>query len=42
MDLATNLSIDQVVIPKRVREQFGLWPGQQFEVFTLPGQPDRL
>jgi len=25
------------VIPKRVREQFGLSPGQQLQVIALPG-----
>jgi len=28
----------QVVIPKRVREQFGLAPGQQLQVIALPGR----
>jgi len=28
----------QVVIPKRVREQFGLSPGQTLQVIALPGR----
>ena len=27
-----------MVIPKRVREQFGLTPGQQLQVIALPGR----
>jgi AbrB family looped-hinge helix DNA binding protein len=28
----------QVVIPKRVREQFGLAPGQKLQAIALPGR----
>jgi len=38
MDLATVSPKYQVVIPKRVREQFGLSPGQQLQVIALPGR----
>lgn len=38
MDLATVSPKFQVVIPKRVREQFGLSPGQQLQVMALPGR----
>ena len=38
MDLATVSPKYQVVIPKRVREQFGLIPGQQLQVIALPGR----
>jgi AbrB family looped-hinge helix DNA binding protein len=38
MDLATVSPKYQVVIPKRVREQFGLTPGQQLQVIALPGR----
>ncbi|WP_286194304.1 AbrB/MazE/SpoVT family DNA-binding domain-containing protein [Synechococcus sp. CCY 0621] len=35
MDLATVSPKYQVVIPKRVRDQFGLCPGQQLQVMAL-------
>jgi AbrB family looped-hinge helix DNA binding protein len=38
MDLVSVSSKYQVVIPKRVREQFGLSPGQQLQVIALPGR----
>ena len=38
MDLATVSPKFQVVIPKRVREQFGLSPGQTLQVIALPGR----
>ena len=38
MDLTTVSPKFQVVIPKRVREQFGLCPGQQLQVIALPGR----
>ncbi len=38
MDLTTVSPEYQVVIPKRVREQFGLCPGQQLQVMALPGR----
>ena len=38
MDLVTVSPKDQVVIPKRVREQFGLSPGKQLQVIALPGR----
>ena len=38
MDLAIVSPKYQVVIPKRVREQFGLSPGQQLQVIALPGR----
>jgi AbrB family looped-hinge helix DNA binding protein len=38
MDLATVSPKFQVVIPKRVREQFGLSPGQALQVLALPGR----
>jgi AbrB family looped-hinge helix DNA binding protein len=38
MDVTTVSSKYQVVIPKRVREQFGLSPGQQLQVIALPGR----
>ena len=38
MDLVTFSPKYQVVIPKRVREQFGLSPGQQLQVIALPGR----
>ena len=38
MDLTTVSPKYQVVIPKRVREQFGLAPGQQLQVIALPGR----
>ena len=36
MDLTTVSPKYQVVIPKRVREQFGLAPGRQLQVIALP------
>ena len=38
MDITTVSSKFQVVIPKRVREQFGLSPGQSLQVIALPGR----
>ena len=38
MDVTTVSSKFQVVIPKRVREQFGLSPGQTIQVIALPGR----
>ncbi|WP_254977822.1 AbrB/MazE/SpoVT family DNA-binding domain-containing protein [Cyanobium sp. ATX 6A2] len=38
MDLTTVSPKYQVVIPKQVREQFGLAPGQQPQVLALPGR----
>ena len=38
MDLTTVSPKFQVVIPKRVREQFGLSPGQTLQVIALPGR----
>lgn len=38
MDITTVSPKYQVVIPKRVREQFGLTPGQQLQVVALPGR----
>ena len=38
MDLTTVSPKYQVVIPKRVREQFNLEPGQQLQVIALPGR----
>ena len=38
MDLITVSPKYQVVSPKRVREQFGLAPGQQLQVLALPGR----
>jgi AbrB family looped-hinge helix DNA binding protein len=37
-DLATVSPKFQVVIPKRVREQFGLNPGQTLQVIALSGR----
>ncbi len=37
-DLATVSPKFQVVIPKRVREPFGLSPGQTLQVIALPGR----
>ena len=37
-DLTTVSPKYQVVIPKRVREQFGLSPGQQLQLIALPGR----
>jgi AbrB family looped-hinge helix DNA binding protein len=38
MDLTTVSPKYQVIIPRRVREQFGLRPGQQLQVIALPGR----
>jgi AbrB family looped-hinge helix DNA binding protein len=38
MDITTVSSNYQVVIPRRIREQFGLSPGQQLQVIALPGR----
>ena len=38
MEVTTVSPKYQVVIPKRVREQFGLSPGQQLQVIALPGR----
>jgi len=38
MDITTVSPKFQVVIPKRVREQFGLSPGQTLQVLALPGR----
>ena len=38
MDLTTVSPKYQVVIPRRVREQFDLRPGQQLQVIALPGR----
>jgi AbrB family looped-hinge helix DNA binding protein len=38
MDVVTVSPKYQVVIPKRVREQFALMPGQQLQVIALPGR----
>ena len=38
MDFTTVSPNVQFVIPKRVREQFGLVPGQQLQVLALPGR----
>jgi AbrB family looped-hinge helix DNA binding protein len=38
MDITTVSPKFQVVIAKRVREQFGLSPGQTLQVIALPGQ----
>lgn len=38
MDVTTVSSKFQVVIPRRVREQFGLSPGQTLQVIALPGR----
>jgi AbrB family looped-hinge helix DNA binding protein len=38
MDLATVSPKYQVVIPKRVRELFGLSPGKTLRVIALPGR----
>ena len=38
MDLVTVSPQYQVVISKRVREQFSLSPGQQLQVIALPGR----
>jgi len=38
MDVSTVSPKYQVVIPKRVREQFDLKPGQVLQVIALPGR----
>lgn len=38
MDVTTVSPKFQVVIPRRVREQFGLSPGQTLQVIALPGR----
>ena len=38
MEVTTVSPKYQVVIPKRVREQFGLSPGQRLQVIALPGR----
>ena len=38
MDLTTVSPKYQVVIPKRVRDQFDLKPGQVLQVMALPGR----
>ncbi|MFQ6539515.1 MULTISPECIES: hypothetical protein [Aphanothece] len=38
MELTTDYPKYQDVIPKRMREQFGLAPGQLLQVLALPGQ----
>jgi AbrB family looped-hinge helix DNA binding protein len=38
MDIVTVSPKFQVVIPKRVREQFGLRAGQALQVIALPGR----
>ena len=38
MDVITVSPKFQVVIPRRVREQFGLTPGQTLQVIALPGR----
>lgn len=38
VDLTTVYPKFQVVIPKRVRDQFALCPGQQLQVIALPGR----
>jgi len=38
MDLTTVSPKVQVVIPKRVRNRFGLAAGQQLQVLALPGR----
>lgn len=38
MDVTTGSPKFQVVIPKQVREQFGLSPGQTLQVIALPGR----
>jgi AbrB family looped-hinge helix DNA binding protein len=40
MDAFTVSQKYQVVIPKRVREQFDLKPGQLLQVIALPGRID--
>ena len=38
MDVTTVSSKFQIVIPKRVRDHFGLSPGQTIQVIALPGR----
>jgi AbrB family looped-hinge helix DNA binding protein len=38
MDVTTVSPKFQIVIPKRVREQFGLKAGQTLQVIALPGR----
>ena len=38
MDVTTVSSKYQIVIPKRVREQFDLKPGQVLQVIAMPGR----
>ena len=38
IDVTTVSSKYQVVIPKSVRERFGLKPGQTLQVLALPGR----
>ena len=38
MDISTVSPKYQVVIPKRVREQFDIKPGQVLQVIALPGR----
>ena len=38
MDTSTVSPKYQVVIPKRVREQFDLKPGQMLQVIAMPGR----
>jgi len=38
MDISTVSPNYQVVIPKRVREQFDLKPGQVLQVIAMPGR----
>jgi AbrB family looped-hinge helix DNA binding protein len=38
MDITTVSPKYQVVIPKRVREHFGLSPGQTLHMIVLPGR----
>ena len=42
MDLTTVSPKNQVVIPKQVREQFGVRPGRQLKVVSLPGRIELL
>ena len=38
MDITTVSSKYQVVIPRRIRESFGLSPGPRLQVIALPGR----
>lgn len=40
MDITTVSPKYQIVIPKRVREHFGLSPGQTLQVIALPGRKE--